>query len=556
MKAKTRIKIATKFNLLTILMILVTSIGVTFFIIKGETKRNYEELLNHGLNIASMTAQNSKYGIYTEDKNYLNQILRNTFSDSNVAYVAILNNEKKVLMEKRVNSAVEIPTMFRQKYTFLDGRIIAEEFTNKKNGQRFIDILVPFIINPKEGSIELSADIETSRYKKTIGYIQLGLSQENLRNHIRKFIFSASLITSILVLLGVCITIFITERITLPIIKLSQILRDISEGNLEHEIKINTRDELSDLANSFNHMLKRLQNYRNEVKDYQRTLEEKVELRTRELHQAMEKAYMLTQQAESANIAKSEFLANMSHELRTPLNAIIGFSEVILDKHFGDLNEVQEEYLGDVLKSARHLLSLINDILDLSKIEAGKMELSLSEFNLTNLINGSLFMVKERAIKHDIQLFTDFDGIPETITADERKLKQIIFNLLSNAVKFTTDGGSVKISTRCLSFVDGHWKTKDGQPICLPADIADGQLIEKNLLQISVQDTGIGIKEEDIERIFKPFEQADNSTSRKYEGTGLGLSLTKRLVELHGGHIWAESEGEGKGSKFSFVIPL
>ena len=246
--------------------------------------------------------------------------------------------------------------------------------------------------------------------------------------------------------------------------------------------------------------------------------------------------------AEAASRAKSEFLANMSHELRTPLNHILGFTELVLDKTLGGLNATQEEYLGDVHHSSRHLLSLINDILDLSKVEARKLELQTSEVNLKSLLQKSLLMVKEKAAKNTINLSVETGGVPETIQADERKLKQIMYNLLSNAVKFAPKGGKVRISARIISNTG--------------SEVADPGLLENgHKVQISVKDNGIGIKKEDSERIFHPFEQVESSANRRFQGTGLGLSLTKSLVELHGGRIWAESEGEGQGSRFCFVIP-
>ena len=235
-------------------------------------------------------------------------------------------------------------------------------------------------------------------------------------------------------------------------------------------------------------------------------------------------------EAETANRAKSEFLANMSHELRTPLNHIIGFTEMVVDNRFGNLNTRQQKYLNNVLQSGSHLLSLVNDILDLSKVEAGKLELVPGQVNLKQLLQNSLVMVKEKAAKHSIRLSLDVDGVHESITADERKLKQILYNLLSNAVKFTPDHGSVQCEAR----------------------IADGN----GDIEISVTDTGIGIQPDDLKRIFDPFEQVDGSSSRRFEGTGLGLSLTKKFVELHGGRIWAESAGEGKGSRFMFTLPV
>ena len=251
------------------------------------------------------------------------------------------------------------------------------------------------------------------------------------------------------------------------------------------------------------------------------------------------------QEAEAANQAKSEFLANMSHELRTPLNHIIGFTEIVLDKNFGELNATQDEYLNDVLISSRHLLSLINDILDLSKVEAGKIELESSDVDLRILLENSMIMVKEKALNHGINLSCKINGIPESIEVDERKLKQIQYNLLSNAIKFTPNGGHVDVSAWIANLGRGseleYPKTNIQQP---------------SWIHIRVADTGIGLSKEDLDRIFNPFEQVENTKSRKYQGSGLGLSLTKTLVELHGGKIWAESEGEGKGATFHYIIPV
>ena len=246
--------------------------------------------------------------------------------------------------------------------------------------------------------------------------------------------------------------------------------------------------------------------------------------------------------AEAASKAKSEFLANMSHELRTPLNHIIGFTELLLDKTFGDLNEAQADYLTDVHDSSRHLLSLINDILDLSKVEAGKLDLQPCQVNLRGLLENSLVMIKEKALKHGVKLSQHFNGAPETIIADERKLKQIMYNLLSNAVKFTPDGGSISIAASSSEIIEN--------------DDLNGSKTPKSGIKVSVCDTGIGLRSEDIKRIFNSFEQVENSASRKFQGTGLGLSLTKKFVELHHGKIWAESKGEGQGATFSFTLPV
>jgi signal transduction histidine kinase len=230
---------------------------------------------------------------------------------------------------------------------------------------------------------------------------------------------------------------------------------------------------------------------------------------------------------EAASRHKSEFLANMSHELRTPLNAILGFSEVLAERMFGEVNEKQAEYLQDILDSGRHLLSLINDILDLSKVEAGRLELELGRFHLPTALENALTLVRERATRHGITLTQDVDPGVADIVADERKIKQILLNLLSNAVKFTPQGGRVGLT----------------------ATAADG------VLTIAVRDTGIGIAPEDQAAIFEEFRQVGREDARKQEGTGLGLTLAKKFVELHGGRIWVRSQ-VGLGSTFSFTLSV
>jgi len=252
------------------------------------------------------------------------------------------------------------------------------------------------------------------------------------------------------------------------------------------------------------------------------------------LKNAHEKLEALATELERAARVKSEFLASMSHELRTPLNAVIGFSQVLQDQDFGPLNEKQKEYMLDILESGNHLLSLINDILDLSKVEAGKMELQISPVVVGDLLAGSLVMIKEKAMKHGITLETD---IPEELShfemlADERKFKQILFNLLSNASKFTPDGGAITLSARRMAEGEGE------------------------VIQVSVKDTGIGIAPENQAKVFESFYQASGGLTSKTSGTGLGLPLARSFVKLHGGRMWVESEGEGKGSQFYFSLPV
>jgi len=256
-------------------------------------------------------------------------------------------------------------------------------------------------------------------------------------------------------------------------------------------------------------------------------------------------------EAEEANRIKSEFLANMSHELRTPLNAIIGFSDVLKDGLLGEMEPTQREYVVDIYQSGRHLLSLINDILDLSKVEAGKMALDLEGAEVASLLENSLSVIREKAAAHRIELREDLQENLEPIRVDPRKTKQIVYNLLSNALKFTPDGGRVALSARRATRGEvENWATDKPNGMRLP--LSSNEFTE--FLEISVVDTGIGIKPEDAPRLFQPFSQLDSSLSRRYEGTGLGLAMVMKMAQLHGGTVAVSSE-PGKGSCFMVWLP-
>jgi signal transduction histidine kinase len=278
-----------------------------------------------------------------------------------------------------------------------------------------------------------------------------------------------------------------------PIRQMETRLAGIASGDFSGRVEVPNRDELGSLASNINAMNDELGR--------------------------------LYKELEAASRHKSEFLANMSHELRTPLNAIIGFSQVLREQMFGQLNEKQAEYLDDILSSGQHLLNLINDILDLSKVEAGRMELQPSVFSLAEVLAASLVMVRERATRQGVDLVTKIDSAIGLVEADERKVKQVLFNLLSNAVKFTPQGGR----------------------ITLAAHATDARV------EITVSDTGVGIGAADQARIFDEFYQV--GPGKTQEGTGLGLALTKRLVELHHGELSVES-APGAGSTFTVVLPL
>ena len=306
--------------------------------------------------------------------------------------------------------------------------------------------------------------------------------------------------------------------------------------------------ELHEITKSFNNLMKNFEEANSEL---QRRLEEIAE--RKQVEAALQRA---KKEAEAANMAKSRFVANMSHEFLTPLNAVIGFSQILKAKTHGELNEKQIKYVNNVLESGQHLLKLINGILELSKIEAESMELKLSEFDTSDELQGAVNLIRASADKKEIALSLDVQPDMPSITADQEKFRQIVLNLLNNAVKFTPDRGAVSVTARHLSFVNGHLKNVSGDKITFPMANDQWPMTRGDFMEISVSDNGIGIKPEDQERIFSVFEQVDASQQRKFGGTGFGLAMSRKLVELHKGKIWVESEGEGKGSRFRFMLPL
>jgi signal transduction histidine kinase/DNA-binding response OmpR family regulator len=336
------------------------------------------------------------------------------------------------------------------------------------------------------------------------------------------------------IVFGGALWFILTRSLVRPIVSIEDSARRIGSGDLSHRAVVDSEDEIGSLAGEFNRMAKSLE-------ESYSTLEEKVKARTDELMFAMEELSSKKQELEAANIGlkeanrmKSQFLANVSHELRTPLNSIIGFSELLQERAFGELNERQRQYVDYIRSSGGHLLQLINNILDLSKIEAGRMELAVEDFSVTEALGEVLGIIRPLALKKNISIETKSLPASPLVRADRAKFKQIMINLLSNSVKFNVENGSI--------YVD--WNVKEE---------TRGMRVERYLV-FSIIDTGIGIKDEDKGKLFKEFEQIDSSMTREYEGTGLGLVLTKRLVELHNGEIWFSSE-TAKGTTFFVKLP-
>ena len=336
---------------------------------------------------------------------------------------------------------------------------------------------------------------------------------------VRGKIWRTALLLAAFLAAGIALSVLLARRLVRPVKQMRTAAARIGAGAYDERIELRRRDELGGLADELNGMAASLQ-------ASVQSLEQRVEERTLELQQALAELSQKGRQLEVASEHKSEFLANMSHELRTPLNAIIGFSQVLRKRMFGEINAKQEEYLDDILSSGNHLLSLINDVLDLAKVEAGQVELEVATFSLREALERGVVMVREPAVKKGVRLSLALAPDVDLVDGDERRLRQVVYNLLSNAVKFTPGGGCIDVAS---SRVNGE-------------------------VRVSVTDTGPGIAPEDHERIFEEFQQTDVGVDQR-EGTGLGLALSKRLVELHGGRIWVESE-PGQGSRFVFTLPI
>ena len=371
---------------------------------------------------------------------------------------------------------------------------------------------------PKEKAPEVIQKNYSAGYDYKLGEIKGALSviipKEIAEQRFASDIIFFLIVGVVSILMIVVIIFFTTGKLMRPIEKLTAAAAIVTKtGDLSTKVDISSNDEVGRLGRAFNDMSSKLRS------SYS-LLEQRIAEKTAHLQEA-------NIALKRANKLKSEFLANMSHELRTPLNAIIGFAEVLRDKICGDLNEEQLDFVKDIHSSGYHLLQMINDILDLSKIEAGKMVLQHEVFPVTDAIQDVYHIIQGLADKKHLHLQTEIHPETKDIEADRVKFKQVLYNLLSNAIKFTSENGNI---------------------------ITKASIID-DTLQVSVTDSGIGMKPEDQEKVFKEFWQADNSFSRKYQGTGLGLALTKRIVEMHGGKIWFESEYE-KGSTFCFTLPL
>lgn len=534
---KIKIGLPWKFTLSISILIVLTSIALGWSFSKNAVELIKSALLERGRSLARNLAYNSEYGVLIANQHILVQLVEGVIKEEDVLYVVIHNEEGEALAAARSAQLPILPP--RDVQRSLLGNVSWTDSTTRAyqiqwGGETFYEITFPVrtrqVRREREeiGLLleELTGSGAAPGSERTIGLAAVGmsLSLKRVNAAIMNIYRSIALLTLLVILAGIVVTVLLVKVIAGPVNELATAARRIAEGDLSSKVPIKSADEIGELAASFNRMAAAIEQREGELRSHAIQLDKL----NGQLLLQQEELKEINAQLEAASRHKSQFLANMSHELRTPLNAILGFSGILLNPSLGKVSEEEKrEFLGNIVASGKHLLGLVNQVLDLSKIEANKETLDPEPFAVAELLGGVCQTVQPLAEKQRIVISTAMDRGLATLNADPTKVRQILLNLISNAIKFTPEAGSVTVRARAA----GSWAL------------------------FSVSDTGIGVKPEDRERIFQEFERVEMAPDRRSEGTGLGLTLAKKLVELHGGKIWLESE-VGQGSTFSFTLPL
>jgi signal transduction histidine kinase/DNA-binding response OmpR family regulator len=552
-----------KFTLMISLMISCVGLSLAWYSNKTSREVLKDELMARGKSLASTVAFNSKYGVLAEDNVALRNLLEGAIAEESIEYGRVYEANGRLLVEvyekgeeyhkeeksdgnRKIDPLLEEPVVHTLHYK------------GPKGLNEHYEIVVPIMLRKTmsqgiDGALAQTFGLEQEQQSPVpIGFVEIGISPTQMYRRLNRLIWFNLALTFGIVGMGIISSWVFVRTLLRPVKGMIETAQEIAQGNLNQTVRVLSRDEIGDLGRIFNHMAQSLRERDEqlrrqygelqlshvdlsrvavELEGYKKELERKVQERkvqerTQELACKNVQLQNAMEKAQESDRLKSQFLANMSHELRTPLNAIIGFAQVLLEGIDGEINEVQRKDLTAIDHSGTHLLEMINDILDIAKVEAGRMELNLETVNLEEVIQNVMATAKALIKEKEIQLRLEIaQGLP-MVQADKVRLRQIILNLLSNAAKFTAKG---LITVRVVR--DDH------------------------KVRVSVIDTGMGIRNRDIPKLFKEFRQLDASMTKSQGGTGLGLALVKRFVELHGGRVWVESQF-GVGSTFSFTLPL
>jgi signal transduction histidine kinase/DNA-binding response OmpR family regulator len=526
-----RISLAAKFNLVFIALFAANSLAIGGFVSQALFDADRDAAIRFGRVHAEAIARRVEDAIHRGDDAALEAILGRLRDVPDAAYVEILDARGEVLASEHFRRGFDVPP-FRPDARARSGAPRLTELTDSSDGGIVSDLLLPLA-----SSAELLARLEPgAQVPRVIGYLRLGLDDHWAQERTREFAVTASGLAALLALAGVALTALVVRHLARPLRHLAVVTREVADGDFDQQVKVGTGDEVGELAASLDVMLARLRDYRSQVENHQRNLEQEVDVRTMELLQRSEQAQELARQAQEANRAKTQFLANMSHEIRTPMNGVLGMTELLLET---ELDSTQHRFTGTIHESARILLGLLDDLLDYSRSEAGKLELEQRDFDLRDAIEETADLLAEQAQGKGLELVCFIDEeVPRAVRSDPVRLRQILTNLIGNAVKFTEAG---EVVVRAVRAPGGVEPTAD-RDTCFP-------------LEITVTDTGIGIPEDASERIFESFTQADGSMARRFGGVGLGLAISKQLAELMGGEIGFDTEA-GRGSRFWVRLPV
>jgi signal transduction histidine kinase len=550
-----RFNLMLKFTLM--ISLLIGLVGLSLYWYSNKTSREIlkDELLARGKSLAENLAFNSRYGVLSEDLVSLRDLLQGAIAEESVMYGRIYDAQGRMLIEAyKKNEAHHREEQYAVQPAFLPRKLFVREEGSKghPSGEKHYGIAAPIMPRKSSPGIDESVMEAFELEQKQpgadpIGYVEIGISPTEMYRKLDRLVWFNIALTLGVVVVGILIAGVFVRTLLRPVRGMIETAEEIAQGNLSRQVRVITRDEIGELALIFNRMAQSLQErdeqvrrqynelqfshatlsrIATELEEYKQELEAKVQERTQELAQKNVLLQTAMKRAQESDRLKAQFLANMSHELRTPLNAIIGFAQVLLDGIDGKITEIQQKDLTAIHNSGTHLLTLINDILDVAKIEAGRMELHCETIRLEEMIQSVLATTRAIVKGKDLRFLVDVAPDLPPLQADPMRIRQILLNLVSNAVKFTPKG-----------------------TVTVKAATTNGSV------KVSVADTGIGIRETDIPKLFKEFRQLDASTTRDYGGTGLGLALVKRFVEMHGGRVWVESR-LGVGSTFSFILPL